>query len=81
VYVARLDMMKNEFKILVRKPEEKRRFERLAYCMVMCKCILKQRARGFVRDSSGSGQRPMAIFCEHGNILLGYIYIYISQKT
>jgi hypothetical protein len=39
--------------------------------MIIFKPILKDRARGFVRDLPGSGQGSAASFCEHGNAILG----------
>jgi hypothetical protein len=46
VYVAHLGMMKNKFRILVGKYEEKDVLGDLAYCTIIFKRILKERVRG-----------------------------------
>jgi hypothetical protein len=65
-HVARMGEMRNACEILAGKPEGRRPLRRPS-----CRWIIIKQALG--NSSTGSGKRPVAASCGHGNELSGFI--------
>jgi hypothetical protein len=82
-YVARMREMRNAYSILVRKPEGKKPFGRYRCgCKYNIKMDLREiRVERCSMDASGSGKRPVAGPCKHGNESSGSVCQGISCKA